>query len=195
MICPACGAELLFGCTTCACGGTATSHERLPIDLSYWEAVPVYWRVYWPSQVALLITSFGLAAAGRRFPIAAQVCLAALLLFALVGRMISRPFRGFSLRLVPRTAEDVNASFSLRRRTLVWFFLWWRQMVAALMADFLARPLNVLLSLLGVHCAPWIALFAVVLVIGPILVIMLVGHQFSDFRLEAERAPIPRSAC
>ena len=69
----------------------------------------------------------------------------------------------------------------------MWFFLWWRQLAAGLLAGLLAGPLNIVLGLLGVRVAPLIAMLAGILIIGPILLKMVVGHQFSDFRLEVKR--------
>jgi hypothetical protein len=48
-------------------------------------------------------------------------------------------------------------------------------------------PLNALLSLMGLQLARWVAILAGVLVIGPILLKMLIGHEFEGFRIEARR--------
>jgi hypothetical protein len=76
---------------------------------------------------------------------------------------------------------------SLRQRMDIWAFLWWRQLIAGLLAGILSGPLNVLLSLLGLHITQWIVAASGVLVIGPILVKMLIGEPFGSFQLIAKR--------
>ena len=67
-------------------------------------------------------------------------------------------------------------------------FLWWRQILAGMFAALLAMPLNALLSIMGLQFANQIAVLAGILVIGPILLKMLIGHEFGAFRIEARRA-------
>jgi len=55
-------------------------------------------------------------------------------------------------------------------------------------ASLLAMPLNAVLSMIaGPQVTQWIAVFAAVLLVGPILLKMLIGYQFDDFRMEARR--------
>jgi hypothetical protein len=50
-------------------------------------------------------------------------------------------------------------------------------------------PLNMVLGIIGagIQVAQWVATLAGILVIGPILLKMLIGNQFNDFRIEALR--------
>jgi len=120
---------------------------------------------------------------------ALSIALGAATLFLFVPRICSRPYRGFSLVAVELATGGTTQKLRIRWRFHVWVFLWWRQIIAGLLASLLSMPLNVLLSLFGLRLAQWIAVFAGVLVIGPILLKMLIGHQFEDFRLEARRKP------
>jgi hypothetical protein len=119
--------------------------------------------------------------------------LGAIALFLFVHRILSSSFREFSIHAITDSVGETTLKVKLRRRTQLWFFLWWRQLVAGLMATFLAAPLNVLLSLIGlralfgINVAFWVSTLGVILIIGPILLKMLIGHQFSDFRLEVKR--------
>src|SRR5579859_2986994 len=51
MNCPSCGTPLLFGAVTCSCGFRSGSAAPSSIELSYWEALRAYWRIYWPTQL------------------------------------------------------------------------------------------------------------------------------------------------
>lgn len=187
MNCSSCGAPLLFGTTSCGCGyKLATARdESSPIELSYWEALRAFWRVYWPTQALVFI----LTALAGQLPVIVvfQFGLAALGLLLFVARIVARPYRGFSLSVVLSTGNIIERKLTLRQRGKIWFFLWWRQILAGLLAGFLSAPLNIMLSSMRIYVAQWVAAAAGVLVIGPILIKMLVGHQFSDFRLEAIR--------
>jgi hypothetical protein len=64
MNCPQCFSPILFGATACGCGYTqpkAPAHsegmtiEDRAIELSYFEALRAYWRLYWPSLILVLI--------------------------------------------------------------------------------------------------------------------------------------------
>jgi hypothetical protein len=57
-----------------------------------------------------------------------------------------------------------------------------------MLASVLAMPLNMALGIMGLRVSQWIAVFAGVLVVGPILMKMLIGNQFAGFRIEARRA-------
>ena len=81
---------------------------------------------------------------------------------------------------------------TMLQRSQIWFFVWWRQIVAGFLAIILAAPLNALIwliglrSVLGINVAFWISILGVILAAGPILK-MLIGHQFGDFRFEVKR--------
>ena len=52
----------------------------------------------------------------------------------------------------------------------------------------LAGPLNWILGTMRISVSQWIAVAAGVLIIGPVLLKMSIGHPFATFRLEANRA-------
>jgi hypothetical protein len=198
MNCPLCASPLLFGATSCHCGYNESSSpgDALPIELSYWEGLRAYWRAYWPTQAVGLILIFGLAmispvpalsGMGALLPIALQVALSAVALFLFVPRICFRPYRGFSLVVVEVMTGATTQRLRGRPRVQVSLFLWWRQILAGMFASVLAMPLNALLSLMGLQLARWVAILAGVLVIGPILLKMLIGHEFEGFRIEARR--------
>ncbi len=202
MNCPLCSEPMLFGATSCPCGynpATAAS-EELPIELSYWEALRVFWRVYWPTQVVdgVLILLIAVVATlvlprGSVVPpvpfFLVQVAINAAVLYLFVPRICSRPFRGFSLVIVGLASGAITTRLRSAPRRQVWLFLWWRQILAGLLAGLMAMPLNAVLGIMGVQCSPWIAILGGVLVVGPILLKMLIGQQFEEFRLEARRRP------
>lgn len=198
MNCPSCGAPLLFGSKDCSCGYDSRAEEEpLAIDLSYWEALRVYWRIYWPIQVVTWIASIALEAIRvwliekymivRLMPFKLAIIVApTLAMFLFIPWLTSRPYRGFRLHLVG-LESGADLRFTLPRRAQVWFFLWWRGLAAALLAWLLNVSLDTALRLLGLFITNWVMLTAGLLVIGPILIQMLVGYQFSDFHLEAVR--------
>jgi hypothetical protein len=194
MNCPLCSTPLLFGAVSCPCGyNLATAPgEELPIELSYWESLRAYWRVYWPTQTVGLLLVFPI----QMFPellgtglllVAVEFVFGWVSLFLFVPRISSRPYRGFSLAVVALDSGATTGKLRMGQRTQIAFFLWWRQMLAGGFAALLAMPLNSLLAIMGLKVAPWVAMLAVVLVVGPILLKMLIGHQFDEFRLEARR--------
>ena len=207
MNCPACGGPLLFGGVSCDCGYRRISAESSSIELSYWEALRAYWRIYWPTQLFGFVgySSFvWLQVPGRAYrlqltgltptgQILLQIVLATIGLFLFVRRILSSSFRNFLILGITDSVEETKFKLNLRRRNQIWFFLWWRQLVAGLFAIILAAPLNVLLSLIGLRAvfgtsvAFWVSTLGTILAIGPILLKMLIGHQFSDFRLEVKR--------
>ena len=99
----------------------------------------------------------------------------------------SRPYRGFSLVSVELATGSATKRLRVRWRFHVWVFLWWRQILAGMIASVLSMPLNILLAIMGLQVAQWVAVFAGILVVGPILVKMLIGHEFGEFRIEVRR--------
>lgn len=81
----------------------------------------------------------------------------------------------------------------MRRRSQVWFFVASRQIVGLILALVLLAPTNIILSLIGLRAVLGVGLssllttLGVIFVVGPIVIKMLIGHQFSDFRLEVKR--------
>jgi len=194
--CPACNAPL-FGATECGCGNFARAVNS-PIEISYAEALRASWRIYWPTQL-LVISGLTLSVSLFRLSftdmelIALQLALTAIGLFVYTHRLISRPYSKFAIYLVLDMGASENSRLSFRRRAQLWFFLFWRQVAAGLLAILLAAPLNSLVSLIGlrtifgVAMSAWISLLAGALAIGPILMKFVIGHQFPDFRLEVKR--------
>src|SRR5689334_9503426 len=130
MNCPTCASPMLFGSTACPCGySVSTSSEADDsIDLSYFEALRAYWRVYWPTQ---LLGALGMALAGGTvFDTLVQVLLAAAGLFLFASRLTARPYRGFWM-VVSSNDGEVGPRMTYRQRLGVWAFLWWRQLVAS----------------------------------------------------------------
>jgi len=209
MNCPLCSSPLLFGAQSCPCGyNLATSRgEDLPIELSYWESLRAFWRFYWPTQVVGSIALFILAKVSRPARpdaayavtlLAALIAIPAVALFLFVPRIFSRPYRGFSVVAVALASGETTRKLPARLRLRVWLFLWWRQILASIVAAILTMPLNIFLGIMGLHLSQWVAVFAGVLVVGPILMKMLIGTEFDDFRIEARRevrtAPAPQAA-
>jgi len=157
MNCPLCSSPLLFGATSCPCGYNKASSpdDTLPIDLSYWEGLRAYWRVYWPTQVVGLIFMFGIAMVsspaaprgmGGVLLILLQIALSVVALYLFVPRICSRPYRGFSLVVVEIATGASTQKLRGRPRARVAIFLWWRQILAGMAASLLTVPLNALID-------------------------------------------------
>lgn len=199
MNCPLCSSPLLFGATSCPCGYNLASSpgDLLSIELSYWESLRAYWRIYWPTQAvglifvlgfAVIVQAGALSGTGGLPSLLLQIAISAVALFLFVPRICFRPYRGFSLVAVEIATGAATEKLRGRARLEVTVFLWWRQILAGMFASLLAMPLNALLAIMGLRLAQWVAVFAGVLVVGPILLKMLIGHEFEDFRIEARRA-------
>jgi len=202
--CPSCGGTLIFGAVSCDCGYTRVPGEPSTIELSYVEALFAYWRIYWPSQLFSFVAYVPfllLQVQGRVYKIefsaaeqfGLQIALGAVGLFMYVHRAFSSRFRHLVINVITDSPDAPNARLTVKRRVQLWFFLWWRQLVATLLALFLSAPANTLLSLFGIHAVFGVntgfllSMIGAILVIGPILLKMVIGHQFQDFRLEVER--------
>jgi hypothetical protein len=162
------------------------------VELSYWEGLRVYWRIYWPMQVVAMVFAFLFAmvhSGGTEVltALALQVLVGAIALFAFLKRIYSRPYRGFALVVLEPEENAQQRKLSLAQRARVWWFLWWRQLVAGIVAGFLAMPTNMVLGIMGLHVSGGIAFVAGVLIIGPILMKLLIGNPFGDFQIEVRR--------
>jgi hypothetical protein len=167
------------------------------VELSYWEGLRAYWRIFWPVQAAAMVFVFVYAVvhSGRTDPVMAvalQALTGAAALFAFVPRIYSRPYRGFALAILDAAGAAAGQKLNLAQRARVWWFLWWRQLVAGVIAGFLAMPTNIVLGIMGLHITGAIAGLAGVLIIGPILLKLLIGNPFEDFRIEVRRV-VPES--
>jgi len=192
--CPSCSSPLLFNATTCPCGynQSGSSDEALSIELSYWESLRAYWRIYWPTQALGLALLFAL---GMFLPVGPHEILQIVVMIPFAGvslylffpRVLSRRYRGFSLVVVDSTNGAEAQRLTARWRLNVSYFLWWRQFLAGAFASVLAGPLNMLLGIMGLQLERWVADLGGVLVIGPILLKMLIGNEFGEFRIEARR--------
>jgi hypothetical protein len=98
---------------------------------------------------------------------------------------MAHPFKGFVLVTVASNnrAEELN----FRAQFLIWLFLYSRMLCAAVVTVFLLAPLNIFLSLFGVSAPTQVAFLATIFAVGPLLLKMLVGHEFSGFRIEVRR--------
>ena|SRR5579872_5305906 len=171
------------------------------IDITYWEALRSYWRIYWPAQLLSLVAYFPFILIGVRGQIItlhlsppghvlALVVLGTLGFLLYVHRMLS-PFRRFSIEIVP--SHQGSTALTVRRRTQLWLFVASRQIVGLIVALLMLAPTNILLSLiglraiLGVGLSSMLTALSLVFVVGPITIKMLIGHDFSDFTLEVKR--------
>jgi hypothetical protein len=59
--------------------------------------------------------------------------------------------------------------------------------LAGVLAGFLTLPLNAVLGIMGFNSPQWIGVAGGVLVVGPILLKMLIGHPFETFLVVAQR--------
>lgn len=125
--------------------------------------------------------------------LAVQIAFNAVWLFLFLPRICGRAYRGFLLIVVEIATGGTTTKLTPRRRAQATIFLWWRQILAGMFAALLAGPLNMLLGTMGIQVGQWIAVFAGVLIIGPILLKMLIGNSFDDFRIEARRAVASRA--
>ncbi|MCL4841943.1 MAG: hypothetical protein KJZ79_08890 [Bryobacteraceae bacterium] len=168
-------------------------------ELSYSEALRAYWRIYWPSQLALFILIAVLALAAALvplppFPISPWVVVAApfagslVTLGLFVPRLCSRPYRGFELVILTESAFAPPPCLRGLRRLQTAFFLWWRQTVAAFFLELLIVPLNLAFGVMGLAIPEPVFVLPGLLVIGPLLLKMLIGHPFGTFRIEARRS-------
>jgi 4-amino-4-deoxy-L-arabinose transferase-like glycosyltransferase len=174
-----------------------------PFELSYSEALRAYWRIYWPSQLALFVPLALLVLAAAVVPlpptsihpwlvIAAPFAGSLVTLGLFVPRLCSRPYRGFELVLVPGDPSAPPPRLRGSRRLQAAFFLWWRQTVAGFLTGLLAVPTGFAFGIMGVTIPQSVYTLAGLLVIGPLLLKMLIGHPFGTFRIEARRSqPIP----
>jgi len=201
MNCPSCAAPLL-GASSCGCGWIR-NEEALNIDISYREGLVVFWRLSWPTYLFVLICSVFIGAAVGATRGAAGVLQLAdpfiqtvmqLLLFAVglllfLSRLFLSRFRRFSLCLATDSGDE--RVLTPQRQVKIWFFLYWRILAASLLSTLLMAPLNILLGLFRINVGSWMGTLATMFVVGPILMKFLIGHQFSDFRVEVRRLREP----
>jgi hypothetical protein len=207
--CPACSAPLLFGSTSCSCGFQRSRSEDRPLEISYWEAFRVWWRIYWPTQLlSIVLLAAGSIWLGRyvnawrvahplqRFPLKGYLPAIAFLMPVLTGsvglwlftpRIVGRPYRGFRLVACMVSGES-GSRLTARQRAELWFFVWWRQFAGGLLALLLAGPLNMLLGTMRINASSQIAALMGLFAIGPIIMKMLVGHRLTGFQIEARRS-------
>ena len=171
------------------------------IEITYWEALRSYWRIYWPTQLLSLLAYFPLILLGVRGRVyslhlsplghvLALLVLGCTGLLAYIHRILL-PFRGFSIEIIPDPARPI--SLTPMRRLQLWVYVSSRLIIGLILAVLLLAPTNIVLSLiglralLGVGFSSVLTTLSLIFVVGPILMKMLIGHQFSDFRLEVKR--------
>ena len=168
-------------------------------ELSYLEALRAYWRIYWPSQLVFLIPAvfFTLAAATVPLPpvqispwmvLAAPPAAALVTLFLFVPPLCSRPDRGFELVLITGDPAAPPARLRGSRRLQTTLFLWWRQTVAGYFVGLLSVPVGFAFGVMGFTIPQPVYTLVGLLVVGPLLLKMLIGHPFGTFRIEARRS-------
>jgi hypothetical protein len=206
--CPSCSSPLLFGASSCSCGYQVSSTEDRPLEISYWEALRAWWRIYWPTQVVALFSMAlfsrwmlgAINAARNEWPLdksllerraallttLVTMLLSALCLWLFSPRIAGRPYRGFRLVRVPSDAPGQRMKAA--EQMSLWFFIWWRQLVGGLAAMLLAMPLNMLLGTMRINAGSELSAFIGLFAIGPIIMKMLMGHPLSGFQIEARRA-------
>jgi len=118
-----------------------------------------------------------------------QLFLFAVGLLLFLSRLFLSRFRRFSLCLVTDSGDE--RVLTPQRQVKIWFFLYWRILVASLLSTLLMAPLNILLSLFRISMGSWMGTLATIFVVGPILMKFLIGHQFTDFRVEVRRLHDP----
>ena len=203
MNCPSCSAPMLFGATSCVCGYHAVGAPSV-IGVSYWEAMRAWWRACWPVQlIGILLLLWLLFFVTRAVAACSAACVVVFtaVLFVLAPRLVSGRYRDFSLVVVATPGGGTGDSSRLNQRRRVWFFLWWRYLVASLLAGLGATLVSTVafyfLQACGVGLwramavAWWQLIIGLVLVhvfiVGPVLVKMLVGRPFPGFLIEARR--------
>ena len=202
MNCPQCSNQILFGTAKCACGyfpGTeAKQADDRSVELSYFEALRAFWRIYWPMQLLAAPCLF----ISTDFLTGALVILTAkgVGLYVTIGSLVFRPFRGFLIIVQSITTREVSRRVTARQRLDAWAYLYWRLVVAEVLAFMLTAPLNMILSVMGFNVKGWMTTAGFLLVCGPILLKMLIGENFNDFVLIVRRrgevpveleAPVP----
>ena len=206
--CPSCSAPLLFGSTSCNCGYQGISAEDRPLEISYWEALRAWWRIYWPTQLLSIVAVAAftrwlwisvsawrtehplqrspLASYSTALTIALSFLLGVVSLWLFTPRILGRPYRGF--RMLARGVSGESCSrLTGSQRAQLSFFVWWHQFVGGLAALLLAAPLNMMLGTMGISAAPQITAAAGLFAVGPIVMKMLVGHQLTGFQIEVRR--------
>jgi hypothetical protein len=187
--CPVCSNQIMFGTKTCECGYRPDSAERSEddrsIDLSYLEALRAFWRIYWPMQLTMAIGF--VVSTGTPIDTLVRLVLWGAALYFVVGRLVSRPYKGFFILVLSSADGQVSRHLTARRRLDVWAYLLWRLVVAEVLASILTVPTNMVLGIMGIKAAGWLSVAGFVLVSGPILLKMLIGEPFDGFMLIARR--------
>lgn len=202
MNCPSCSAPL-FGSASCSCGHRI---ESRPQEITYWESLRAWWRIYWPTQllsIAPVAFSAWLAAnldafAVRPFQTSpGESNLALLWIFTAVltlllnaacvwlflPRIFGRPYQDFLL-VACETPGGCASGLTSRQRTALWLFVWWRCLAGGLLALVLVMAFLMLAGKAGdmiVAILPVTGLFA----IGPMIMKMLVGQTLAGLQVEA----------
>jgi hypothetical protein len=182
---------MLFGATACGCGYTLPKMPRrgetvedTEIELSYFEALRAYWRVYWPSLILVLIGASVLYS-GTGLDAVVSSLLWNIGLFLFVSRITARPYRGFSVALREVPDGEIRRRMAMNERLNVFASLWWKQLIPIGVASVLAT----LLGGLGLDplATTLFLQIAIVLLIGPMLLKSLIVDPFETFQLFVSR--------
>lgn len=108
-------------------------------------------------------------------------------LWLVLPRIWNKPYQGFAIAIVsPFVGEPIRKLTGLQRLHLLWAILW-RQWVAGILVFFASMPLGAVVGMIGFNI-PMVAYGLLgVLAVGPIIMKMIIGTQFSGFTLEVRR--------
>ena len=176
--------------------GAADAQER-PMELGYLDALAVYWRMYWPTQLAGFAWGIGYDKLIRAH-FALSVLLWLLLTMAInvgvlwlaVPRIWGKPYRrGFDLAVAPAGG---GSHLTSGQRGALFFAILWRQFAIGMVASLPAALLAALAGALRLALPPYFYLFVMMLAFGPMIVKLVCAMPFSGFRLLVRR-PAPRA--
>jgi hypothetical protein len=150
----------------CGCGYTHT-RKLSSIDLSYPEALVAYWRIYWPTQL------FGIAG------------------YLPVRTWMRLPGHTYTLQVTGLSTTEQflfqNILFAVGLFLFVHRFLsssFHRFSIQILMDSNGEKVTNIPLRM---RSQIWFFLWWRHIAAGPVLLKMLIGHKFGDFRFEVKR--------
>jgi hypothetical protein len=202
MTCPTCGKPLLFGSKDCSCGWMPTTDPSGSVELTYREALAAFWRICWTATLFVISAMFASGAgavalfgAARVVPLLntwlcqtlLQNLWIAVSLWLFVPLLLRWPYRGF--RLVVQTDSDEASRFTFSQRSHVANFIFWRSLGAGIVGQILLMPINILLGIMQIPAGPYLAVILSILVVGPLIIRLLIGHPFTSFRVEVRRTP------
>jgi hypothetical protein len=162
------------------------------LELSYSEALRVFWRIAWPAAFAgaivweVLIAPYTLTRSSLH-KLFLVVMLVGFAVFLFLNRMVAS-YHGFALHIVSSSTLSAPSPLGLYERFRFWSFFFGALVVGNLLLWFAAGPLNIILSLMRIHLELPIELAGNVLVLGPLVVKMMVGRDFGGYSMNVLRS-------